>query len=360
MNNLMILAGHRARAHLQTHGLSAAHIAAVAGAAGGPKGLILQGLDRFLFGHWFTQAPRKRQFIGASIGAWRMAAACSPRPLDALTRLAQQYTEAQCYRKGATIDEITAVCNSMLQSILSTEAGNIVSHPAHHLVTWVNRGKRPLYRAGGRASKRGFAAAVLANTASRGKLSRYLERVVYGSQQADLSWLQTPFDTIGTEFHALNESNLQPALLASGSIPFILHPVHEIPGSPPGPYWDGGLTDYHLGLPYHRMEGLVLYPHFVPSITPGWLDKWVKKRRVPADWLTNVILICPSPDFIRSLPNQKIPDRSDFTGYGFDHALRIRHWKRCMDESERLADEWAAFAANPDPARIQPLGDARR
>jgi hypothetical protein len=360
MNSLMILAGHRARAHLQTRGLQADDIVALPGAAGGPKGLILNGLDKFRFGQWLTPGPCPRQFIGASIGAWRMAAACTADPLAAINRLAQQYTEAQCYRKGATADEISAVCDGMIQTILADQAPAIVSNSHRHLLAWVNRGRAPLHARGGRAKKRGFAAAVLANTASRGKLGRYLERVVYAHPNAALDWLTSPFDTLPSEYRALDEHNLKPALLASGSIPFILNPVHEIPGSPPGPYWDGGLTDYHLALPYDRLNGLVLYPHFSPSITPGWLDKWVKSRRAPTQWLTNMILICPSPEFVASLPAGKIPDRSDFAGYQFDHEVRMRHWRAAMAESQRLADEWASFVDKPDMNRVMPLGDARR
>lgn len=360
MTSLTILAGNRARAHIQTHGLQASDIAAIPGAAGGPKGLILNGLDRFLLGHWLKDSQRPRQFIGASIGAWRMAAACAPNPLATLDCLAKQYTEAQCYRKGATIDEITAVCDGMIQAVLADDAAAIAQHESRHLITWVNRGKPVLHDPNGKARKRGFAAAVIANTASRGKLGRYLERVVYSNPRASLDWLREPFDTIPSEYRPLDANNLKPALLASGSIPFILHPVMDIPGSPPGPYWDGGLTDYHLGLPYHRLDGLVLYPHFVPSITPGWLDKWVKRRRTAAEWLTNMILICPSDEFVASLPNGKIPDRSDFAGYGFDHAVRMRNWRTCIAESRRLADEWASFVEKPDMSRVLPLGDARR
>jgi hypothetical protein len=30
----------------------------------------------------------------------------------------------------------------------------------------------------------------------------------------------------------------------------VLQAVHDIPGAPPGAYWDGGITDYHLHLDY--------------------------------------------------------------------------------------------------------------
>jgi predicted acylesterase/phospholipase RssA len=359
MKKLLMYAGNRAREHIAREGLKPADVQAVPGAAGGPKGLILHGLDQFLFSDWLNDNV-ERQLIGASIGAWRMAAACSPNPRAAIDRLAQQYCEAQCYRKGATIDEITAVCDGMINTIVADESQAMTQHNSNRLIVWVNRGRPPVYAAGGRAKKRGFAAAVLANTASRGKLGRYLERIVYSPTNAPLEWLQQSFDTLPTEFHALDQQNLKPALLASGSIPFVLHPVAQIPGSPPGPYWDGGLTDYHLALPYHRLKGLVLYPHFVRSITPGWLDKWVKHRRAPEAWLSNMLLICPSPEFIASLPAKKIPDRSDFTRYNFDHEMRMSHWRTAMQASHQLAEELAAFIARPDVTELQPLGDARR
>jgi hypothetical protein len=51
------------------HGLRAADIRAVPAAAGGPKGLILNPLDRFLFGHWLTGPGPSVHLAGASIGA---------------------------------------------------------------------------------------------------------------------------------------------------------------------------------------------------------------------------------------------------------------------------------------------------
>ena len=78
-------------------------------------------------------------------------------------------------------------------------------------------------------------------------------------------------------------------MLASCSIPFWLDAVHDIPGAPRGAYWDGGITDYHLHLDYAQMgEGLVLYPHFQPTVVPGWLDKGLKHRHGATARLSNV------------------------------------------------------------------------
>lgn len=107
-----------------------------------------------------------------------------------------------------------------------------------------------------------------------------------------------------------------------------------------GPFWDGGLTDYHLALPYHRLDGLVLYPHFASTVTPGWLDKFLKIRKAKPEWMSNVILVCPSPQFVASLPAKKIPDRSDFRRYKFNHGVCIPLWQQAIAESHRMADDF--------------------
>ena len=168
-------------------------------------------------------------------------------------------------------------------------------------------------------------------------------------------WLNMSFDGAACRFESLDEYNLASALLASGSIPFVLDAVKEIPNQSnkgefatlPGPFWDGGLTDYHLALPYQRQTGLVLYPHFSDSVTPGWLDKFLKKRKANPKWMSNVILLYPSKAFVQSLPAKKIPDRSDFKRYGLDHDLRIKHWRAAISASDALAADFQHWLRNP-------------
>lgn len=88
--------GSRARDHIARHGLKPAAIACVPAAAGGPKGLALLPLDRWLFGHWLRSA-RDLTLIGTSIGAWRMAAAADADPVAALAALERAYIEDQNY-----------------------------------------------------------------------------------------------------------------------------------------------------------------------------------------------------------------------------------------------------------------------
>lgn len=358
MKMLEISLGDAARKHIEKNGLSPADISVIPGAAGGPKGLILQGLDKFLFSEWLSaDALKKRaetnatplQLIGASIGAWRMAAASMQDPVAGFTRLADQYCEAQRYPKGVKRPEITQVCQRMVEALVADTTAQATSPKHKQLLIWVNKGRQALFK--GKAfepSKRGFAFATLANAISRHNIHAYLERWVFHTGDQPPAWLQAPFDGAGCEFQPLNQHNLAPALLASGSIPFVLDAVEKIPSTTSsgeattlqGPFWDGGLTDYHLALPYQRQTGLVLYPHFSDSVTPGWLDKFLKKRKANPDWMSNVILLYPSAQFVQNLPAKKIPDRSDFKRYGLDHDLRIKHWREAISASDALAEEF--------------------
>lgn len=58
---------------LRKRGLSAADVRIAPAAAGGPKGLILNPLDRFIFGDWPAATTHTVHLMGASIGAWRLA-----------------------------------------------------------------------------------------------------------------------------------------------------------------------------------------------------------------------------------------------------------------------------------------------
>src|SRR5512147_2329679 len=91
MQALQIHAGPRALRHLREHGLQPRDIRAIPAAAGGPKGLILNPLDRYLFGHWLAGSTHGVHLLGASIGAWRMATACLVNPDAAFEQLAHDY-----------------------------------------------------------------------------------------------------------------------------------------------------------------------------------------------------------------------------------------------------------------------------
>ena len=169
----------------------------------------------------------------------------------------------------------------------------------------------------------------------------------------DLPFFQSRFDAFANRVCALTPGNLPQALLASGSIPLLMQAARDLPGSPSGCYWDGGIIDYHLALPYPRIDGLVLYPHFVDYLTPGWLDKYFPSRRARGAELANVIMVSPSREFVAGLPGGKLPDRSDFKRYGADYAARIGVWRCAISESERLAEAFLRWCVAPDLSKVR-------
>ncbi len=359
-------AGARALARIRRAGLDAADVEIVPGAAGGPKGLGLAGLDQAIFGAWLPAAPRVRHLVGASIGAWRFAAACLDDPRAALAEFARLYTH-QTYPRGADRGYVSRSARAMLAALFTGHEARVLSHPAYRLHVLVVRGRWPLVSDTPLATATGFGMAALANLFGRRHLARFVERVVFHDPRGPLPFLvegelaaaspgrSVGFDAFRTHSVALDASNLGPALLASASIPLVLEGVSDIPGAPAGIYWDGGIADYHLHLPYSRAQGLVLYPHFVDRIVPGWLDKGLPWRRAGGAWLDNVVLVSPSREYLKTLPHGKLPDRGDFRRFAGDEAGRMAYWRRAIAESERLAEAFLDFARRPDPARILPL-----
>ncbi len=365
---LEIRAGRLAWQHLQQFGLHASRIAVLPAAAGGPKGLILQELDLYLFGHWLPQAPRQRSLIGASIGAWRMAAASQADPVSALQRMGEAYVR-QSYSAKPRQSEITHVINQVVSTIIAGHEAEILQQPQHHLHIVTVRGKRGLAQPQTiTRSRLGFARAALANTRSRAALAHHLERVIFSQNPAALTWLSPHFDAFPSLLTSFTTAKLHKDLIASGTLPLLMQQVSDIADAPAGNYWDGGIIDYHLQLPYQRLNShttrladaeLVLYPHFHHQIIPGWLDKgmWWRRghRGKYKEWLDNVILINPSRAFVQSLPRAKIPDRKDFYYHGIDHASRIKEWQTAIAAGKTLREEFIAFCQQPDMKQVLPL-----
>jgi predicted acylesterase/phospholipase RssA len=346
---LDIRLGAEARVRIARDGVRPEAIACLPAAAGGPKGLALLPLDRLLARGWL---PRMRsvEFVGASIGAWRMASLAQRDPLAALDRLQHAYVREQNYEARPSPSQVAAVCRGLARAVFGEAPLMLRDGSALSVITARARGALADDR-----SRLAFGRVALANAASRRWLAGHMERVVFHAGAP--SRLAPPFDAFGLTRIPLSEANLEDALLASGSIPLVCDPVRDVAAAPPGDYWDGGLIDYHLLLPYDRFDGLVLYPHFVPYVTPGWLDKFLPWRKRPRrhHWLANVVLIAPSRAMVERLPNGKLPDRADFHRYGTDHAARISAWERAIAEAERFAEAAMRWLEAPDLSAARPL-----
>ena len=356
MRALQVHAGPVALRHLREHGLAPADVRAIPAAAGGPKGLALLPLDGFLFGDWLAGVQHTVHLIGASIGAWRMAAACLPDAQAALAQLAQDYIiQTYPHEPGRmpTAATVTEHFSRHLQQRLGDRSSELLAHPHFRLHVIAGRGRRLLHRPGRIGLPLGWLGAFCANALGRRRLGGWMERVVF-SDTRDV--LPLPLGDFATRRVDLTPANLAPAVLASCTIPFMMQPVQDVPGAPPGTYWDGGLTDYHLHLDYRPLApGLVLYPHFQSRVVPGWLDKAWEQRHRPTPMLDNLVLLSPRPDWVAALPGAKLPDRGDFKRYGEDEAGRQRDWRIALAESQRLADEFVQLVAGGRAIDASPL-----
>ena len=194
----------------------------------------------------------------------------------------------------------------------------------------------------------------------QGELSEYSDGVrghvrMHATISSIVQFLPEDLGSFARE-HSQIKIDLQEHLSAD-----VLQAVHDIPGAPRGAYWDGGITDYHLHWPWQQIAaqpdsaGLVLYPHFQSRLVPGWLDKGLKWRHKATSALDNMVVLSPDPDWVRRLPNAKLPDRNDFTHYGTDSRARAQAWLTATRASQQLVDEWREWLERPDMGAVQPL-----
>lgn len=387
MHALHIHAGPLALQALAKNGLQPGDVGTIPGAAGGPKGLILGALDRFLFGEWLPRSEQPVDLVGASIGAWRMATGCLNQPVAAFEQLEHDYIhqhyELAPGQKRPTAAFVSELFGKNLQAFYGGRVNEVLSHPRYRLHIITSRGRHVLNSEHGLRTPLGYVGAFLTNTLHRKSMGAWLERVVFSSRDAvatGAACAPLPFatDDYRTRQVPLSAANFNLALQASCSIPFILRAVHNIPGAPPGAYWDGGVTDYHLHLNYpaagraamksvavraidtgagdlNDHKGLVLYPHFQKAVVPGWLDKKLTWRHHATHHLDTMVLLAPNPEWVKTLPNGKLPDRTDFAHYGNDLAGRIKAWTAACSASAQLVDEFAAWLERPDMGRVQAL-----
>lgn len=344
-SSLVVAAGTEALTQIREEGLPPGAVRVVAGASGGPKGLVLLSLDKALFSGWFDGRTSPLYLIGSSIGAWRLAAACRREATKATEKLQHAYI-GQTYAGRPTAREVTAESARIMEAYLGkTGPTEILAHPYLRMGLLAARSRFAVSSDRKLPLACGLALAASANLISRRLLGLFFERALFCDPR------DTPpfagMDTLPIRRIALTGGNFHAALLASGAIPLVMDGITDIPNAPPGTYRDGGITDYHLDIPFiDDGPGLVLYPHFFDHIIPGWFDKKLAWRKPSPDHLKRVVLIHPSPNFVKRLPGGRIPDRSDFRRfYGRDRE-RMDCWQKVVKEGEKLAEEFMEITAS--------------
>ena len=233
-----------------------------------------------------------------------------------------------------------------MNSLLGEQGGHsVATHPwlRSHIVT--ARGKGLNAQRPGKRLIAGMGIAALGNAVSRRTLPASFQRVVFAPEQA--SPLRLLLDGFDTQYVGLSEANVFHALMASGAIPYVFEGVYEIEGAGQGAFWDGGIIDYHFDLQRLPRDEVWLYPHFSNRTTVGWFDKFLPWRADQQVSVDQLIMICPTDEFIASLPFGKIPDRRDFGN--IPESVREPYWQTCVDESQRLADEFSELIHGSNP-----------
>jgi hypothetical protein len=346
MKALEIRVGKTAAKRLESEGWHADLIDGLIGASGGPKWLILGRMDRVLIADLLAGRSRPLDAVGSSIGSWRHAAMAQPDAVEAYDRFEKAYL-AQSYRSAKpSVPEITQVALWLMNSLLGEQGGHsVATHPwlRSHIVT--ARGKGLNAQRPGKRLIAGMGIAALGNAVSRRTLPASFQRVVFAPEQA--SPLRPLLDGFDTQYVGLSEANVFHALMASGAIPYVFEGVYEIEGAGKGAFWDGGIIDYHFDLQRLPRDEVWLYPHFSNRTTVGWFDKFLPWRADQQVSVDQLIMICPTDEFIASLPFGKIPDRRDFGN--IPESVREPYWQTCVDESQRLADEFSELIHGSNP-----------
>jgi len=337
-DNLTFLAGNKALAIIKEEGLQPERVNVIAGAAGGPKWLVLNHLDRAIFSQWLKPRTAPLFLIGSSIGAWRFAAGATGQPIDAIENFQTAYIH-QSYQSKPTPEQVSHTSASVLDAYLNDKGIlEVLNHPYIRLNIMAVRSKGPVSSDKKILLAAGLAAAFTANFLSRNLLKFFFERALFYDPRH-----LPPFfnmDQFPLKKTPLCGNNIKHALLASGSIPLVMSGIKNIPQAAQGMYRDGGILDYHLDLPFTKDDGIVLFPHYMDRILPGWMDKklpWRKPSHVNMD---NVVLVSPSAKFIEQLPYKKIPDRNDFYLFKGRQKDRISYWNSVVKQSKQLGDEF--------------------
>lgn len=353
---LDIYAGKSALKTIKEKGFSADLFTNFLGASGGPKWFVLYGLDKYLFGDFFKERQQVLNLIGSSAGAFRAACFAQNDPVAAIERLAKHYSET-VYSKNANAHEVTNKARELMVALMrDTGVQEIMNNPvfkAHFVVArcngFVSTENKLLQGLG-------LAKSIVANFYQRSCLRAQYQRVIFQPDSSELA-IKDP-DDFQTDHVAFTQRNLVDALLASGSIPMVMEGIKniaDVPGYSYGMYRDGGIIDYHFDIAIdvnNSKSGLTLYPHFSANLKAGWFDKNLK-RKVHSEHYDNTVLICPSEEFIQSLPYNKIPDRKDFTE--LEPNERIAYWRTVFTESEKLAKCFEQFVKQQRIDLIKPI-----
>jgi hypothetical protein len=336
-DNIEIYAGEKAAEIIREKGLKENDIKTIVGASGGPKFLVLSGLDKAILNTWFKKRTEPLFFIGSSIGSWRGAAYANKKPIETLNRFTESYLK-QKYTSKPSRKDVTDESMRILDDFLKEEDIDFILNKSKISLNIISAQCRGISSLESNAALAlSFIPAVMVNMISRELLLKIYTRTLFHDFRNVPPFINS-FKT-GNRIK-LTGKNLKLALLSSGSIPFVMEGIRNIPGAPSGTYRDGGLTDYHINIDFGVKDGIVLFPHFSSRVIPGWLDKSISWRGPVKEYFSNTVLVAPSKKFIENLPMGKIPDRTDFTTFFGKDTERLKYWNEVISKSSIVGEEF--------------------
>lgn len=328
MTPWIVRAGPTAYSRLRERGWRWEDFSVMLGASGGPRWLVLSALDRHLAA-LLSQRSSPIHLLGSSSGAYRFSAYIQDDPQTALQALEEAYIDAD-WSPARPLSLIRQTAAGIVGSFLRRRP---LQHPVYrlHIITSLCRGW--LAREHRIPQTLALLAACVLAALGRRHLKHLVRRVLFSDPRDPLP---SRLEDMASLRASLTESNHFEAILASGAIPLLIPGEKFVAGAPPGCLRDGGLVDYHFDQLHLEMDGLVLFPHFAPTLQPGWLERYGPRRAVPASVLDRMVLLCPTPEFTATLPGGKIPDRDDAGHLG--QRERRRMWREAARRGQELAE----------------------
>ncbi len=334
---------------IRDEGLRPQRVKVFAGPAGGPKWFISVGIDNAIMKSGFLERGEGRVLLaGSSAGAWRCAAMTCADPIQAYEKLRIAYSRNTFDASDTPLSVGAALKSNVEAFIGDADIPHIINHPKFDLAIHTVRSKGPAASANKHVEGAALLAAAGLNAVSTSAMGMFYERTVFYTGSPEPAFIK---HFKGATVR-LTEANLKSAALATGCLPYIIAGVAGIPGAPQGVYRDGGLTDYQLNQDYMPRNGITLFFHYQERIVPGWFDKKLSWRKPGDDCLARVLQVYPSQDFVKLLPNGRIPDRTDFATYVDNPAERIRIWDEASRISNVLGEE---FMEDVESGRIKNL-----
>jgi hypothetical protein len=339
---------------IRQEGLKPEKIRVLSGPAGGPKWFVSVGFDKALIRSGFLGRGGNRVLlVGASAGAWRCLAMACRNPLSAYEKLRIAYSRNVFTAQDTPVSVRAALENNVNDFIEHDDVYHILTHPIFDVAVHTVRSKG-LAASGNRAMQgSALLIAALMNAISPRCMNIFFERVVFFCAREDPSFLKS----FGGAAVRLNGENFTMAALATGALPYVVSGVQNIPGARRGVYRDGGLMDYQLNQDYDPPEGTIsLFFHYQERVVPGWFDKVLSWRKPPPGSLQQVLQVYPGADFVKMLPDGRLPDRTDFAIFVNDPSERIRRWDEVSRLSEILGEEFLeAVESNRIRNLVRPL-----